>query len=77
MTGLYSIQFSLTSLILSCRILAGINSSLGPLYSALLKLKGNQADVKEVVTLEAHLEDVRKLIALVAHLLAFNDAQVL
>ena len=33
--------------------------------------------MKEVITLEAHLEDVRKLIALVAHLLAFHDAQVL
>ena len=59
------------------RILSSINSSLGPLYSALLNLKRSQEDVKEMITLEAHLEDVRKLIALVAHLLAFHDAQVL
>ena len=67
----------LHSLILSDRVLSSINSSLGPLYSALLSLKRSQGDVKEVITLEAHLEDVRKLIALVAHLLAFHDVQVL
>ena len=65
------------SLVLSRRILASINSSLGPLYSALLTLKRNQEDLKKGITLEAHLEEVRKLIALVAHLLAFHDAQVL
>ena len=66
------------SLVLSRRILAGFNSSLGPLYSALLNHKRNhKEDVKKDITLQAHLEDVRKLIALVAHLLAFHDAQVL
>ena len=66
----------LFSLVLSRRILPSINSSLGPLYSTLLNLKRNPEDVKEAITVAAHLEDVRKLIALVAHLLAFHDAQV-
>lgn len=72
------------------RIVAGISSTLVPLYSALLNIKWNLEgvnnlgtpevqleDVNKLITLEACLGDVRKLIAVVAHLLAFHDAQVL